>query len=201
MSCGLHWWIFVGLFSSSVISLLSKLSSYCMHTDKMEEASNKRNVLASLMDNVFVEIVRRLPAHSLFCCKCVCRSWKCLISDNHKLMPQTMASFFYGGIYGQRNFTSITGVYPSLSFLPFTMNNVDVSDCCNGLILCWCHGADGYRYVVCNLATQELKVLPPRIHSVGEAWLGFDSIASSHFHVFENMEEDGQCVGVDIYSF
>jgi hypothetical protein len=29
MSCGLHYWIFVGLFSSLVISLLSKLSSYC----------------------------------------------------------------------------------------------------------------------------------------------------------------------------
>ena len=30
--------------------------------------------------------------------------------------------------------------------------------------------------------------------------MGFDPIASSHFHVFEYMEEDGQCVGVDIYS-
>jgi hypothetical protein len=31
---------------------------------------------------------------------------------------------FYDVIYDQRNFTSITGVYLSLSFLPFTMNNV-----------------------------------------------------------------------------
>ena len=115
-------------------------------------------------------------------------------------MPQTVAGFFYDGIYSQRNFTSITGVYPSLSFLPFTMNNVAISDCCNGLILCWCLGTDGYRYVVCNPTTQKLKVLPPRIHSVGEAQLGFDPIASSHFHVFEYMEEDGQCMGVDIYS-
>jgi hypothetical protein len=74
MSYGLHWWIFVGLFSSSVISLLSKLSSYCMHTDKIEEAPNKMNALASLMDDVFVEILHRLPARSLFCCKCVYRS-------------------------------------------------------------------------------------------------------------------------------
>ena len=110
-----------------------------------------------------------------------------------------MTDFFYDGIYGQRNFTSITGVYPS-SFLPFTMNNVAILDCYNGLILCWCLGTDGYRYVVYNLSTQELKVLPPRIHSVGEARLGFDSTASSHFHVFEYMEEDGQCMGMDIYS-
>ena len=89
---------------------------------------------------------------------------------------------------------------PSLSFLPFTMNNVAISDCCNGLILCWCLGADGNCYVVYNPATQELKVLPPRIYSVGEALLGFDLTTSSHFHVFECMEEDGQCVGVDIYS-
>ena len=111
-----------------------------------------------------------------------------------------MAGFFYDGIYGQRNFTSITGVYPSMSFLPFTMNNVAISDCCNSLILGWCLGDDGYRYVIYNPATHELKVLPPRIHSVGEARLGFDPIASSHFHVFEYMEENGQCVGVDIYS-
>jgi hypothetical protein len=111
-----------------------------------------------------------------------------------------VAGFFYDGIYGQRNFTSITSVYPSLSFLPFTMNNVAVSDCCNGLILCWCLGADGYHYIICNPATQNLKVLLPRIYSVGEAQLGFDPTASSHFHVFKYMEEDGQCVGVDIYS-
>jgi hypothetical protein len=70
-----------------VISLLSKLSSYYMHTDEMEEVPNKRSALASLMDDVFVEILRRLLARSLFYYKCVCRSWKCLFSDNHKLMP------------------------------------------------------------------------------------------------------------------
>jgi hypothetical protein len=89
----------------------------------MEETPNKRNALASLMDDVFVKILRRLHTRSLFYYKCVCSSWKCLISDNHKLMPQTMAGF-YDVIYDQRNFTSITGVYLSLSFLPFTMNNV-----------------------------------------------------------------------------
>jgi hypothetical protein len=119
----------------------------------MEKAPNKRNALASLMDDVFVEILHCIPARSLFYCKCVCRSWKHLISDNHKLMPQIVARFFYDGIYDHRNFTSITGVYPSLSVLSFTMNNVAVLDCCNGLILCWCLGVDGYCYVVCNPAT------------------------------------------------
>ena len=114
-----------------------------------------------------------------------------------------MAGFFYDGIYGQRNFTNITGVYLSLSFLPFTMNKVAILDICNNLILCWCQGADGlYRYVVCNLATKKFKELPPSIHFVGEARLGFYPIASSHFHVIEYIEEeqDDECKGVDIYS-
>ena len=138
----------------------------------MKEAPNKRNAVASLMADAVVEILCCLPIRSLFCCKCVCCSWNSLISDNCKLMPQTMASYFYDGFYGQRNFISISCVYPSLSFLPFTMNNVAISDCCNGLFLYWCLGADGYRYVVYNLATQKLKVLPRSIHSIGEARLG-----------------------------
>jgi hypothetical protein len=83
-------------------------------------------------------------------------------------MPQTVDGFFYDGFYGQRNFISISGVY-HLVLLAFTMNNVAISDCCNGLILCWCLRADGYRYVVCTPATQKFKEMPPRIYSIGEA--------------------------------
>jgi F-box interacting protein len=91
----------------------------------------------------------------------------------------------------------------SLSFLPFTLDNVAISDICNGLILCWCHGADVlYRYVVCNPATKKFKELQPSIHSIGEAQLGFDPTTSSHFHVIEYIEkeQDDECKGVDIYS-
>ena len=93
--------------------------------------------------------------------------------------------------------------HPSLSFLPFTLANVAVSDSYNGLILCWCRGADGsYNYVVYNLATKEFKELPPSIHSIGEARLGFDPTTSSHFYVIEYIEEeqDDECKGVDINS-
>ena len=45
-----------------------------LHTDEMEEAPNKRNALASLMDDAVVEILHHLPTHSLFYCKCVYRS-------------------------------------------------------------------------------------------------------------------------------
>ena len=62
-----------------IIFLLSDLKTVqplmLLHAhDEMEEAPNKRNALASLMDDVFVEILHRLSLRSLFCCKCVCRS-------------------------------------------------------------------------------------------------------------------------------
>ncbi|XP_066358491.1 uncharacterized protein [Miscanthus floridulus] len=123
----------------------------------MEEAPNKRNAPANLTKDVIFKILRRLPIRSLFCCKCVCRSWKNLILDpnNHKKLSQTMAGFFYDSENNNQNFTSVVrGVRPrSLELLPFNIDNVALSDCCNSLILYWCLGADGYRYVVCNLVT------------------------------------------------
>ena len=123
----------------------------------MEEAPN-RNALASLTKDVILEILRRLPACSLFCCKCVCRSWNCLISDNRKVLPQTMADFFYDGENDKQNLTSVTGECSDMSFLPFPRDNVAILDCCNGLILCSCvevAGA-GSHYIICNLATKTL---------------------------------------------
>ena len=52
--------------------------------------------------------------------------------------------------------------------------------------------------------TQKFNILPPSTHdvghSVGEARLGFYSIASSHFHVIEYVNVDDLCAGVEIYS-
>ena len=80
------------------------------------------------------------------------------------------------------------------------MNNVAMSDCCNGLILCWCLGADGFRYVVCNPMIQKFKILPPSTHDVGyaigEARLAFDPIASSHFYVIEYVDVNAVCADV-----
>ena len=55
--------------------LITEQALILLHAhDKMEEASNKRNALASLTDDVVLEILRQLPACSLFCCKCVYHS-------------------------------------------------------------------------------------------------------------------------------
>ena len=79
----LCWIIF--LFSD----LITKEALLVLHTDEMEEAPNKRNALASLLEDVIFEILHHLPARSLFYYKCVCHSWKNLISDpnNHKKLP------------------------------------------------------------------------------------------------------------------
>jgi hypothetical protein len=46
--------------------LITEQALILLHAhNKMEEAPNKRNTLASLMDVVFVKILHRLPAHSL----------------------------------------------------------------------------------------------------------------------------------------
>jgi hypothetical protein len=47
--------------------------------------------------------------------------------------------------------------------------------------------------------THKWHVLPRSIHSVGQAYLGFDPI-SSHFHVIEFIEVEGASVGVEINS-
>ena len=59
--------------------LITKEALILLHTDdrmlfKMEAAPNNKNALASLIEDVVLEILRRLPACSLLCCKCVCRS-------------------------------------------------------------------------------------------------------------------------------
>ncbi|XP_066311153.1 F-box protein At5g07610-like [Miscanthus floridulus] len=167
----------------------------------MEAAPNNRNALANLAEDVVLEILHRLPAYSLLCCKCVCRSWNHLISNNHMVLPQTVAGFFYDGEKGEQNFTSDIDECPDLSFFPFPINKVVVLDCYNDLILCLCIEAARSCYVICNPATKNLWVLPPSIHVVVQARLGFDPTASSHFHVIEFVEEeDVECLGVEIYS-
>ena len=58
----LCWIIF--LFSD----LITEEALIVLHTDKMEEALNNWNTLASLIEDDILEILRHLPAPSLFCC-------------------------------------------------------------------------------------------------------------------------------------
>jgi hypothetical protein len=72
--------------------LITKEALIPLHNDdrrlfEMEAAPINRNTLANLIEDVVLEILRHLSAHSLFSCKCVCHSWKRLISDNRQVLP------------------------------------------------------------------------------------------------------------------
>jgi hypothetical protein len=97
--------------------LITKEALILLHNDdrrffEMEVAPNNRNALASLTEDLVLDILHHLPTRSLFSYKCVYRSWKRLIFDNRQVLPQTMVGFFYDSENDNQNFTSISGVCP-----------------------------------------------------------------------------------------
>jgi hypothetical protein len=81
----------------------------------MKEAPNMRNAVDNLSDNVLTDIFRYLFAWFLCSCKCVCRSWRRVISDSYqcKKLSQTIIGFFYDSWWkGNHHFPSITSERP-----------------------------------------------------------------------------------------
>ncbi|XP_034570888.1 F-box protein At5g07610 [Setaria viridis] len=180
---------------------------------------------ADLTDDLIVEILSRLPAKSICRFKCVSWHWYNLITrpEHRKKIPQTLSGFFYPTCrLGQENdvltfpdFVDIMGEEelpfsdPPLSFLT-GYRLIDPKICCNGLLLCLCwkvSPSDKANYVVCNPATEKWVALPESNHDSDACahYLGFDPAASSHFHVFQLLEEDEDYgytvrVNISIYS-
>jgi hypothetical protein len=169
--------------------------------------------LFKLTDDNLADIISRVPYKSTCCCKCVSKRWRDLIShpDHRKKMPQSIAGFFYE-CYNRdrlpttsRYFTNVSGlgrplIHPSLSFLP-KYESLDILDCCNGLLLYRCWKTTDPKmmdYVVCNPATEIWVVVPATDWSckVEVARLGFEPTVSSHFHVFEFIDEEAW--GIDV---
>ena len=173
----------------------------------MERALMSDGPMAKLTDDVLVDIISRVPYKSTCSCKCVSTRWRDLFShpDHRKKLPQPLAGFFYEGYSADRfpktarYFTNVSGkgypfIDPSLSFLP-KCESLEILDCCNGLLLCRCWKPTDPKtmdYVVCNPATQKWVVVPATDWSskVDVARLGFDPVISSHFHVFEFIDEE-----------
>ncbi|KAM0828917.1 hypothetical protein ACQ4PT_067224 [Festuca glaucescens] len=163
--------------------------------------------MSKLTDDILVDIISRVPYKSTCCCKCVSTRWRDFFShpDHRKKLPQPLAGFFYQGYNRDRfpktarYFTNVSGegdplVDPSLSFLP-RYSSLEILDCCNGLLLCRCWKPTDPKtldYVVCNPATEKWVVVPATDWSnkVGVARLGFEPTVSSHFHVFEFIDEE-----------
>lgn len=180
-----------------------------------------------LPQDLVVEILSRLPAKSLCRIKCVSRSWRALISDpaHRRRFAQTLSGFFFFRRRPHRSTLpplGFAGMFPSLpliddpslSFLPSSWSKIEPLDSCNGLLLLRCSqqpsaGATGSPppafYVVCNPATGEWVALPQPSVEPGQdgktrtnsAVLGFDPAVSSHFHVFQLVEEYYGCYSMD----
>jgi hypothetical protein len=148
--------------------------------------------LAVLPDDVLLEVLQRLPLHSLAACRWVCKAWRDIIYGrlrSHLLSPSVRGIFINYVIYSMSEFFSRPSAGPAicggLDFLP--CEGVEVRDHCNGLLLCtdW---EDESWYVV-NPATQGWARLPqrPPPHMQGldqTAFLAFDQIMSPHYEVY-----------------
>jgi hypothetical protein len=164
-----------------------------------------------LPDDVFVEILSRVPAKSLCHSKCVSKHWLSVIEhpDHRKKLPQALAGFLHGITDTEKwllkappiRFTSLGSRRPpidtSCTFLPNT-RRLDILDCCNDILLCRCNGnsSSSQGYVVCYPATEKWIVLPDSgraAKEVGAVRLGFDPAVSSHFHVFEMVMDHQVC--------
>uniref|UniRef100_A0ACD5WKG9 Uncharacterized protein n=1 Tax=Avena sativa TaxID=4498 RepID=A0ACD5WKG9_AVESA len=174
---------------------------------KKKKKAAKGSPVDKLTDDILTDIISRVPYKSTCCCKCVSTRWRNLFfhPDHRKKLPQPLAGFFHQGYNMNRSpsfaqyFTNVSGkgyplVDPSLPFLP-KYECLDILDCCNGLLLCHCWKATDPKtvdYVVCNPATEKWTVIPATDWSskVQIACLGFEPTVSSHFHLFEFIDEE-----------
>ncbi|VAH84281.1 hypothetical protein VPH35_055147 [Triticum aestivum] len=203
------------------MSSSSPRTAMARDSKKKKKKRLKGSPVSKLTDDILADIISRVPYKSTCCCKCVSTRWRDLISYQcRNKMPQSIVGFFYEG-YNEfrspkkaRYFTNLSRqryplVDPSLSFLP-NCESLDILDSCNGLLLCRCWKVTDPKtldYVVCNPTTQKWVAVPATDWSsmVSVARLGFDPAVSSHFHVFEFIDEeswgisedelDGDCCG------
>ncbi|CAL4934433.1 unnamed protein product [Urochloa decumbens] len=179
---------------------------------------------AGLTDDLIIEILSRLPVKSICRFKCVSRHWRRLIShpEHRKKLPQTLSGFFYPRY--RRNHEDEITVIPDFvgisraeeEELPFHDPSLPLpgywyirpADCSGGLLLCSCwkvNPRDEHNYVVCNPAADKWVVLPEAPDDLSlesTIRICFDPAISSHFHVFQFLEEDqyGYITGLNIYS-
>ncbi|KAF7111124.1 hypothetical protein CFC21_111170 [Triticum aestivum] len=178
--------------------------------------SKCRTAAERLTDDLLVEVLSRVPAKSLCRFKCVSNHWLSVIDhpDHRKKLPQTLTGFFHGSsnledwiLESPVLFTSVSPSPPmdtSFAFLP-NHQQFDLLDSCYGLLLCRLYNVSAEvgkcHYVVCNPATEKWVLLPDSGQDSVNACLGFNPALSSHFHVFELVEEqDNYISGVAVYS-
>ncbi|TVT97039.1 hypothetical protein EJB05_57734, partial [Eragrostis curvula] len=132
--------------------------------------SKKRCSASNLTDDLVVEILSQLPFKSFCRFKCVCKAWLAFSSDPYyfQKLPKFPSGFFYQDDSNSViQFISLSskdeGNDWALSFLPYHAR-LNFVDCSSGLVLCEYRSEstspDIFRFIVCNPATREWRVLP-----------------------------------------
>ncbi|XP_047088747.1 uncharacterized protein LOC124700705 isoform X1 [Lolium rigidum] len=152
-----------------------------------------------LPDDLVVEVLSRLPFKSFCRFKCVSKDWLAFSSDPH--YSKKLLKIPTGLLYQRRDNSAIMlASLPhndkefdeALSFLP-QYEQLELKDSCNGLVLC--KYKSSYtpvgicRFIVCNPATREWRVLPdtPRSHYdpfYNMSILAFSPSWSAKFYIF-----------------
>ncbi|VAI08568.1 unnamed protein product [Triticum turgidum subsp. durum] len=162
---------------------------------------------AKLTDDLVVEILSRLPFKSFCRFKCVCKAWLAFSSnpDYCKELLKIPMGLLYQHRYDEfdNDFDDSAIKLASLphndkefdealSFLP-QYEQLELLDSCNGLVLCKykssCTPFGICRFIVCNPATREWKMLPDTPPSHYDPFynmsiLAFSTSWSANFYVF-----------------
>ncbi|XP_026440566.1 F-box/kelch-repeat protein At3g06240-like [Papaver somniferum] len=132
--------------------------------------------MSSLPEEIYLDILLRVPVRSAFVCKCVCKCWFQLISDpdfvkihlNRTTITQTNNSSVMFKSGDAKNVYSIS--YDSLlhesddndfikmDFPYKSLKRIELLGSCNGVVYFWSHGMQ--LYFLWNPATKEYKKLP-----------------------------------------
>ncbi|CAL5016824.1 unnamed protein product [Urochloa decumbens] len=164
----------------------------------------------ALPGDVLAEVLRRLCAHSLARCRCVCALWRAIVDGRALLLPHALPPRAFPGFFANFHVTKPWSRRrrPGAGFLPPPASRAFAGDRlaflrphlprgpaavqhqCNGLLLCFVHdclaGVPGAGFV-CNPVTERWARLPPpptwwpRGHD--GLFLAFEPAASLHYEV------------------
>lgn len=137
----------------------------------------------ALPGDIFVEVLRRLRAHSLARCRCVCTLWRAVVDGRGLLLPHALPPRAFPGFFTNVRAAKPWRPHPHPGFLPPPASrapNADrlaflrphlpcsgadaaVQDQCNGLVLCFQDYLVGRPVAgfVCNPTTERWARLPP----------------------------------------
>ncbi|XP_071697516.1 F-box/kelch-repeat protein At3g23880-like [Rutidosis leptorrhynchoides] len=171
-------------------------------TIKTAQSSEEPQSVPTLLTEIIVEILTRLPVESLLRCKSVCKLWRSLISDphfinshlylssnrnnyaNHRLIFNTVRRRYlktcklFNVLYDKQPLNAIELDYP----LKQLQKSVSIVGSCNGLL---CIAIDEDKLFIWNPTTRRSNRLPYCGFEPGPGWyvsygFGYDTLTDDY---------------------